>query len=190
MTDSSTGGILNNPNIALNDVALDSVFQGFFASITQLTTDNVRLRWTPEPQTPPDFNATWCAVGVTEIRDDGYPYQEFIDGVGIVMHRHEYLDVLASFYGPKAQQAMRAASDGVLIVQNNEGIMSANGIVFTHYSDPIKAPQLMQNRWANRIDRTFTFRRQIQSTYDVLSIQEMDGTMTNGTLSSTLKTDT
>jgi len=183
MNDSSTGGILTNSTPALNDVDLDTVFQTLFSAITGLNSDYVRPRFTPEPQTPPDFGATWCAVGVTNIRDADYPAQTFIDGVGMIVERHEYLDVLCSFYGLRAQQAMRTASDSILIYQNNEDMLTNYGIIFSHYDQPIKAPQLQQNRWVNRIDRTFTFRRQIVSTYNILSILDATGTISDGTLS-------
>ena len=183
MNDSSTGGILTNSTPALNDADLDLVFQGLFSSLTGLAIEYVRPRWTAEPRTPPDFGATWCAIGVTDIRDDDYPAQTFIDGVGMQIERHEMLEVLASFYGPKAQQAMRTASDGVLIYQNNEQIFAQYGIIFHHYDDPVKAPQLMNNRWNNRIDRTFTFRRQIISTYNILSVTGLSDNLSSGNLS-------
>ena len=183
MTDSSTGGILTNSTPALNDEALDLVFQNFFSSLTGINIAYVLRRWTAEPRTPPDFGSTWIAVGVADIKDDDYPAQTFIDGVGLVVERHEMLEVMASFYGPMAQQAMRAASDSVLIYQNNEQIFATYGIIFHHYDDPVKSPQLMQNRWNNRIDRTFTFRRQIVSTYDVLSLETLNDTLTDGILS-------
>jgi hypothetical protein len=190
MTDSSTGGILTNLTPALNDDALDKALMALFSSLTGLAPQYVRQRWSPEPQTPPDFNATWCAVGVTSISDDDYPAQVFDDGTGLKILRHEMLDVQATFYGAKAQQAMRAASDGVLILQNNEGIMADYGLIFHHYDQPIKVPQLIQNRWSNRIDRTFYFRRQIISTYDVLNVQSVEGEITNGTLSFPINIDT
>lgn len=170
MNDSSTGGILlptNQP--PLNDAALDSLFQSFFSALTGIILPNVRRRFTAEPQTPPEVNVTWIAVGVSDIADDQFPQQSMNDDGSYTLVRNELLGVLCSFYGDKAQATMRRARDGIMIAQNREFIEAA-GIVYMHCEAPIRAPVLVQTRWANRIDVTFTFRRRVVETYAVLNI--------------------
>lgn len=181
MNDSSTGGFLLPTNDApLNDEALDSLFQDFFAALTGLARPFVRERFTAEPQVPPDGGATWAAVGVIAIRDDQFAQQEMQADGQYRLTRHELLDVQCSFYGAMAQKAARMARNNILIAQNRDFIDAA-GIVFMSASDPVKAPVLIQTRWANRIDVTFTFRRALVDTYAILSIEGADLTIATDT---------
>ena len=177
MTDSSTGGVLlpTSPT-PLNDAALDLFFQTYIASITGLAPQYVRERFAAEPATPPDFGSTWAAVGVMSIEDDQYPQQLMQDDGSYVLTRHEKLDVLCSFYGAQAQRAARSARDNILIDQNRE-VLDAAGILLMSAEQPIKAPVLIQTRWTNRIDVTFTFRRAISETYAILDIVKAVGSI-------------
>lgn len=178
MNDSSTGGILLPLNDdPLNDAALDLFFQTYIASITGLALRNVRERFTAEPATPPDFGASWAAVGVMGIQDDQYPQQDMREDGSYAITRHEMLDVLCSFYGPRAQAIARMARDTILIEQNREPLGDA-GIAFMSVSQPIKAPALIQTRWTNRIDVTFTFRRAVVEIYAILPVVRAVGTIT------------
>lgn len=189
MTDSSTGGYLLPTGPApINDAALDQLFQTFISSITGLAPQYVRERFTGEPAAPPDYGATWAAVGVMSIEDDQFAQQEMRADDSYVLTRHEMLDVMASFYGARAQQAARTARDGVLIAQNRE-ILEAAGILFMSAAQPTKAPALIQNRWTNRIDVTFTFRRAVAETYAVLPLASAQGTIADeGTAATTFDT--
>lgn len=175
MTDSSTGGVLLPTSAPpANDIDLDLVFQALVAALTGLSGQFVRPRWQGEPSDPPDFGATWASVGVTATEDDQFPVQSFVDGVGIVLIRHETIDVLCSFYGAKAQRAARMVRDNILIGQNTDQL-APYGISYVWTSSPTKAPALIQNRWTNRIDVTLTFRRQVEEQYNVLSLQTAVG---------------
>ncbi len=188
MTDSSTGGILLATSAApLNDAALDLFFQSYFASLTGLAPQFVRERFTGEPATPPDFGSTWAAVGVMGIEDDQFAQQEMREDGSYVLTRHEMLDVLCSFYGAQAQRACRAARDNILIDQNREGLDAA-GIAFMSAGQPVKAPALIQNRWTNKIDATFTFRRAIAETYAILDVTSAEGTISAETVTTTFDT--
>lgn len=181
MNTSSTGGVLlpTSPT-PLNDAPLDIFFQTYIASITGLAPQYVRERFTAEPATPPDFGSTWAAVGVMSIEDDQYPQQRMLEDGNYVLTRHEMLDVLCSFYGARAQQAARMARDNILIDQNRE-VLDAAGILFMSAAQPIKAPALIQNRWTNKIDVTFTFRRAIAETYAILPVDRALGTFGSNT---------
>jgi hypothetical protein len=181
MTDSSTGGILLPTGPApLNDEALDTFFRTYLASLTGLDPQYVRPRWTGEPATPPDFGSTWAAVGVSAINDDQYAQQELRADGRYLLTRHELLDVLCSFYGARAQEAARRARNNILIAQNREGIEEA-GFVFMYAAEPIRAPAMIQTRWTNRIDVTFTFRRAIEEVYDILPVERAVGSFGSNT---------
>lgn len=177
MNDSSTGGYLLPTSPApANDLDLDVLFQGLIASVTGIAGNYVRPRWQPEPSDPPEFGTTWIAVGVSEIDDDQFPQQVFEGDGDYVLTRHELIGVLCSFYGPAAQKAMRTARDGLLINQNLEALLP-HGILYMHAEKPVRAPALIKSRWTNKIDVTFWFRRAITETYDILSIEKTDLTM-------------
>ena len=189
MNDSSTGGILLPINDdPINDAPLDLLFQTYCASITGLALRNVRERFTGEPATPPDYGASWAAVGVMGIQDDQYPQQDLRADGSYAITRHEMLDVLCSFYGPRAQAIARMARDTILIAQNREPLDAA-GIAFMSAGQPIKAPALIQSRWTNRIDVTFTFRRAITEIYAILPVARAVGAaLTDGGLPATFDT--
>ncbi len=189
MTDSSTGGYLLPTSPApINDAALDQLFQTFISSITGLAPKYVRERFTAEPAPPPDYGSTWAAVGVMSIEDDQFAQQEMRPDDSYVLTRHEILDVMASFYGARAQEAARRARNGTLIAQNRE-VLEAAGLFFMSAAQPVKAPALIQNRWTNRIDVTFTFRRAIAETFAILPIASAQGTIADdGTAETTFDT--
>lgn len=175
MTDSSTGGALLPTSPApLNDLDLDKVFQALVVSLTGLAGPFVRPRWQAEPAPAPDFGATWAAVGVTVSDDDQFPVQSFDESDGLTLIRHERLDVLCSFYGPHAQRAARDLRDAIIINQNTDQL-EPYAIRYAWTTEPIKAPELIQNRWTNRIDVTLTFKRQIERTYAVLALTDAVG---------------
>lgn len=181
MTDSSTGGFLlptNSP--PLEDAALDTVFQVFFSNLTGIFPKFVRERWAPEPQTPPDQFATWIAVGVTSLPSDQYPQQEMNADGSYTLTTNETLEVMCSFYGGFAHKAVRNACDNIMIAQNRESI-EASGIFYVSRNDPIKAPVQIQTRWANRIDVTFIFRRQVVEQYNILNVLSAEGELITDT---------
>ncbi|WP_298165109.1 hypothetical protein [Novosphingobium sp.] len=179
--DSSTGGYLLPTGTApINDEALDNLFRGVISAVTGLTARNVVRRFNPEPGAPPQFDGTWAAVGVLAIDDDDYPYQALQADDTYKLVQHEVLQVMASFYGAKAQQAARAARNGLQIAQNREALTAA-GIVLQDAGRPVRAPEMINSRWANRIDVTFTFKRQTADTFAILPVASVVGSIKNTT---------
>lgn len=177
---SSTGGALLPLNDeALNDEALDSLFQDAIAAITGLNPRYVVRRYKAEPEAPPQFDGTWAAVGVMGIDPDQFPQQGLRKDGAYVMVHHERLEVMASFYGAKAQQAASDAYSGILIAQNREGLEAAN-IFYREVDRPVKAPALINGRWSNRIDVTFTFARAVERQFAILPLLEIQGAVTPG----------
>lgn len=174
MNDSSTGGYLLPTGIAaLNDAALDGLFQLLISNLSGIAPRFVRERFSAEPQVPPPSGSTWCAVGVTDIDDDAFPQQEMRSDGTYVLTNQEVLTVLCSFYGPMAQKAARMARNGIQIAQNREAIEAA-GIYLKAPGKPIKAPALVENRWQNRIDVSFVFRRAIRDAYAILPVDSAE----------------
>lgn len=178
MNTSATGGYLTPTSpVPASDLDLDIVFQNHIGWLAGLSSDLVRPRWQPEPATAPTSDNTWIAIGATALDDDEYPVQSFVsDAVGSVLIRHETIDVLCSFYGPRAGQALRTVRDGLLINQNSEAI-NALGIFYKGKSRSTRVPSLVKTLWLNRIDTTFQFRRQIEEAYPILSVTSAPGSI-------------
>ncbi len=174
---SESGFLLPTSPLPVNDEALDDLFRVTIAGITGLDPRRVVRRFNPEPATAPQFDGTWASVGVMAIDDDDFAQQGMRAEGDYKLVQHERLDVMASFYGDKAQQAARMARNGIQIEQNREVLASA-GIALMYAEKPVKAPVLINNRWSNRIDVTFVFRRAIVDVYPILSIEGVDGDAT------------
>lgn len=171
---SESGFLLPTTPPPVNDEALDDLFRVTIAGITGLDPRRVVRRFVPEPATAPQFDGTWASVGVMAIDDDDFAPQGLRADDTYRLIQHERLEVMASFYGDKAQQAARMARNGIQIAQNREVLASA-GIALMHAEKPVKAPVLINNRWSNRIDVTFVFRRAIADVYPILSLTGVDG---------------
>jgi len=179
--DSSTGGYLLPTGTApINDEALDDLFRGVISAVTGLVPRNVVRRFNAEPGAPPQFDGTWAAVGVLAIDDDDFPYQALQADDTYKLVQHEVLQVMASFYGAKAQQAARAARNGLQIGQNRDALTAA-GIVLQDAGRPVRAPEMINSRWTNRIDVTFTFKRQTADTFAILPVASAVGSIKNTT---------
>lgn len=179
--DSATGGyLLPSGTAPINDEALDDLFRGVISAVTGLAPRYVVRRFNAEPGAPPQFDGTWAAVGVLAIDDDDFPYQALQADGTYKLIQHEVLQVMASFYGAKAQQAARAARNGLQIGQNRD-VLTAAGIVLQDAGRPVRAPELINSRWSNRIDVTFTFKRQTADTFAILPVASVVGSITNTT---------
>lgn len=183
---SATGGYLPPDGTLLpaEDDDLDAIFQKAIAGITGLPGSMVRPRWQPVPPKQPEPSVNWCALGVTVQTPDAGPYIEHIaDGDGKDRsNRHEDIEVLASFYGPAAQEYASRLRDGFGIPQNNEEINAA-GVFFVD-SGPIRpAPELVNQQWIRRRDIALTFRRKVSREYAVLNVQSATVTTTTETFS-------
>lgn len=169
-----SGFLLPTSTPPVNDEALDDLFRVTIAGITGLDVRRVVRRFNPEPATAPQFDGTWASVGVMAFDDDDFVQQGMRADETYRLVQHERLEVMASFYGDKAQQAARMARNGIQIEQNREALAQA-GIALMYAEKPVKAPVLINNRWSNRIDVTFVFRRAIVDVYPILSIEGVDG---------------
>lgn len=179
--DSSTGGyLLPTSSPPVNDEALDELFRAVIAAVTGLSPRNVVRRFNAEPGAPPPFDGTWAAVGVLAIDDDDFPYQAMQTDETYKLVQHEVIEVMASFYGAKAQQAARAARNGLQIAQNRE-VLAAAGIVLQDAGRPVRAPQMINSRWTNRIDVPLTFRRQTTDTFAILPVETVIGSIKSNT---------
>lgn len=184
MTDSSTGGILSptsSPAPLLDD-ALADFLQVWIVGLTGITASLVRPRWQPEPPNIPDFGTTWVAFGLTGSEADTFAAERHLNQLpngASEIRRHEEMEYLVSFYGPAAESVMHNFREGIQVSQNREYLITQNmGLVST--GQATRVPELVKERWVNRIDLPLTLRRQIIRKYAVLDLVGAGATLNNG----------
>lgn len=197
--DSTTGGPLApDPSPApapLEGRALLTFIQAWVATLSGLDGSLVRPRWQAEPPNIPDAGVAWAAVGVHDRRSDAFPvvlHHPDVDGYD-TLQRHQYLDVLCSFYdlGVDGLADLHAdqLSDGAAIAQNREVLM-LNGFALVEAPPQGRSvPSLIKARWLYRVDVPVSLRRVVLRNYPVRNVLSLDGTIyTSDGTSQPLKT--
>lgn len=175
--DSSTGGYLLPADAPApeEDVELDGLFQSAVTNITGLPGSLVRPRWQPNPPKRPEPSIDWCAIGVTVQEPDAGPAIQHRgeNGGAAQLERHEDIELLATFYGPRAKAFAARLRDGIAIPQNMEALQtSAIGFVEV---GPIRAiPELVNQQWNRRYDMQLRFRRKVTRVYPVRNVIAAD----------------
>jgi hypothetical protein len=177
VNDSSTGGYLLPADAPApeEDAELDGLFQDSVRNITGLPGSLVRPRWQPGNPKQPEPGTDWCAIGVmVQTPDAGPAIQHRSENGGAdKLERHEEIEVLASFYGPRRQSFAAKLRDGLSIPQNMETLQtSAIGLVGC---GPIRSvPELVNQQWIRRSDMLMLFRRKTTRIYPVQNIEVAD----------------
>lgn len=167
-TSSAAAGYLQPTQSPIYGDALDSLFQGAIASLSNLPGDLVRPRWQHyAPKTPP-IDTDWCAVGIHNIARD-WGATVHIDE----MIRHEEIELLCSFYGPGAMDNATLTQDNLTIEQNFTELEQA-GLFYRRFDDVIPAPELINDQWLKRYDLTVYFGRAVHRTYNIESIESAE----------------
>ena len=96
----------------------------------------------------------------------------------------EELEVQCAFYGPQALEMSSLVRDGFQIQQNLEGLGLAN-MGYVACSEATHVPDLLNERWVDRYEATYRFRREVQRVYPVLYLLSARGTITCGLDSTT-----
>jgi hypothetical protein len=166
-----------NTVAALEGQSLEDYIQQYCAGVSGLPPTMVRPRWQPEPPNIPDWGVNWASVGIMKHRPIGV-YAAVIhhsEGEGYdELQRHEELDVLASFYGIDADEYAGHFHSGVQIWQNF-AVLRLVGMAMIEITDGVKNPELIKNKWWNRVDKAFVLRRIIVRNYPVLNLLSASG---------------
>jgi hypothetical protein len=178
---SSTGGYLTPTSIPVpEDDALDDTLQEVFVGLTGLDPSLVRPRWQPVDRKMPNVDVDWCAFGVTEDEPDADAVVQHVQAGtergADKLQRTEVMRVMATFYGPNAKGYAKIARDGLYIPQNRSQLEIALLAVIT--TGTIRAvPEQINNQWVRRYDLPLVFRRTVQRTYAIESLESADVTL-------------
>ncbi|WP_374991956.1 phage neck terminator protein, partial [Burkholderia multivorans] len=84
--------------------------------------------------------------------------------------RHQDIDVLCTFYGPRAKGYAQRLADGLAIPQNREQLQLQD-MAFVGVGAIRPVPDFVNQQWVRRYDMTVTLRRKITRTYSVLNLK-------------------
>lgn len=177
----------------INDAALENFFNVVFSSILGIDSTLVRPRWQTLPPNQPNNATSWLSFGIERTKpqvNDLVAYS-YTDGAMTQAWYEEY-NILCSFYGDQMGALATRLKAGLSLAQNRDAInynfsfiagppevdtITSNGIVFVNCTEPRNVSILINNIWQKKTDMFIIFRRQMEFTYPIESITQVQATL-------------
>lgn len=175
---SATGGYLVPASSSgfPDGLTLTQFIQSMLVGISGIDGKLVRPRWQVAPPTQPSLETNWIAFAVKIVGQDANAYVSLNSDGSSTLQRHEKLEIPCAFYGPDAIEIQGLVRDGFQIQQNLEAMRAAN-MGFAYCDDGQHIPDLVNERWVDRVEMSVFLRRQVQRVYPVLAIQSAKGSI-------------
>lgn len=155
-------------------LSLIQFIQTVIVGISGLPGPLVRPKWQVAPPKSPDLSVNWIALGIDASVPDANSYVDAYPDSTIVSQRHETLEVGLSIYGPDAQDISGLLRDGFQIQTNLEALRIAN-MGFVEISPARHIPDLVNERFIDRIVMSVFLRREIQRVYPIPTLLSAAG---------------
>lgn len=178
---SASGGYLRPPNSASippipRQLTLGQFLQTVIVGISGIDGTLVRPKWQINPPKQPDIDQDWIGFGINVLTPDTYGFVGMDSSGATSTQRQEAIEVGLSIYGPNGLDVAGLIVDGFQIQQNLEALRSAN-MGFVETSPVRQVPDLVNERWINRVEMAIILRRQITRTYPIVSILSASGSV-------------
>lgn len=157
-------------------LSLTQFLQTVFVGITGLPGNMVRPKWQVEPPKEPDLTVNFMSMGIGVAVPDANGYVDVDENGATVTQRHETLEIGCDLFGPSAMEIAGLIRDGFQIPNNLEGLRTAN-MGFVETSTARHVPDLVGERFIDRVVMSVFVRREIQRVYPILTILSANGTI-------------
>lgn len=174
--DSSRVGYLQSTSSSPYGEALEDIFQRCIVGITDLPGNLVRPKNQPHPPTIPAYDVDWASFRVSVLPVQWNAFKTIKNDLEYTVEGTEQIELLVSFFGPHYQDMERQWRDGIQLGQNRDELTAA-GIVFEQFADPVVVPLLLKEQWVKHVDIRGTFQRWAVREYKVRNILSADGTI-------------
>jgi len=148
---------------------LNQFIQTVLVGVSAFDGTLVRPNWQIAPPKNPDLPVNWIAFGIVDSAPDANGYLDADADGATIYQRHETLEVACSIYGPDAMETYGLIRDGFQIPNNREALSAAN-MGFVEVTKGMHVPDLINERFINRVVTSIFLRRQIQRTYPIVTI--------------------
>lgn len=157
-------------------LSLTQFLQTVFVGVSGLPGPLVRPKWQAEPPKQPDLVTDWMAFGVDLATPDANAFVGVDDDDRTISQRHEILEVGCHIYGPNALDTYGLIRDGLQIPTNLEALRYAN-MGFVEVTTGRHVPDLVHERFIDRVVTSVFFRREIQRRYPIVTLVSARGTI-------------